>query len=83
MKVLSVSFLSKLVSLDKNHFNKTLSYACLRDADRKHGYSVKGKPLRSQKLVVRGKHISEIATMTTEGIIGLKIVKGSVTGDHY
>ena len=38
---------------------------------------------RNQKLVVRGEHIFVIAAMTIDKIIGLKFVKGSVTGDHF
>lgn len=54
-----------------------------RDAVRSHGYSIRGKPLKAQKLFVRGEHVSAIAAMSMEGIIGLKIVRGGVDGDAF
>ncbi len=54
-----------------------------RDAIRTYGYSLRGKPLKAQKLFVRGEHISAIAAMSMNGIIGLKIVRGGVNSDHF
>ena len=54
-----------------------------RNALRKYGYGLRGKPIRCQKLLVRGKRISVIAAMTTRGILDLKIVHGTVTGDIF
>ncbi len=54
-----------------------------RDSIRTYGYSLRGKPLKAQKLFVRGEHISAIAAMSINGIIGLKIVQGGVNGDHF
>ena len=53
-----------------------------RDAVRTYGYSIRGKPLQAQKLLVRGEHVSAIAAMSMNGIIGLKIVRGGVNADH-
>ena len=54
-----------------------------RDAVRHHVYSIRGKPLKAQKLLVRGEHISALAAMSVEGIVALKIVRGGVDGDAY
>ena len=48
-----------------------------------HGYSVKGKSLEAQKLVVKGEHVSTIAAMSMQRIISLKIVQGGVNGDVF
>ena len=39
-----------------------------RDALRRYGYSLRGKPPRSVRLLHRGEHISAITAMTSEGI---------------
>ena len=54
-----------------------------RDAVCTYGYSIRGKPLQAQKLLVRGEHVSAIAEMSMNGIIGLKIVRGGVNADHF
>ena len=54
-----------------------------RNTIRKHGYGVRGKPVRCQKLVVRGERISVIVAMTVNGILDLQIVRGSVNGDVF
>ena len=51
------------------------------DSLRKYGYSLRGKPAVSQKLLVRGKHVSAIAFMSVCGMLDLNIVEGSVDGD--
>ena len=54
-----------------------------RDTVRKYGYSLRGKPLKVQKLLVRGEHISCIAAMSVQGIEAIKIARGSVDGDAF
>jgi len=54
-----------------------------RNTIRKHGYGVRGKPVRCQKLLVRGERISVIVAMTVNGILDLQIVRGSVNGDVF
>lgn len=54
-----------------------------KDAVRTHGYSLRGKPLHAQKLLVRGEHVSAIVAMSMEGILALKIVRGGVDGDAF
>ena len=54
-----------------------------RDAIRKYGYGLRGKPVKCQKLLVRGERISVIAAMTVEGVTDLKIVRGGVTRDIF
>ena len=51
-----------------------------RDAIRTYGYSLRGKPLKAQKLFVIGEYISAIAAMSMNG---LKIVRGGVNSDHF
>ncbi len=51
-----------------------------RNALRKYGYGV---PVKCQKLLVRGERVSAIAAMSINGIVDLKIVRGSVNGDVY
>lgn len=53
------------------------------DAIRRYGYSLRGRPLKAQKLLVRGEHVSAIVAMSMEGIIALKIVRGGVGGDEF
>ena len=54
-----------------------------KDAVRSYGYSLRGKPLKAQKLLVRGEHVSAIAAMSMDGIIALKTVRGGVSGDAF
>ena len=54
-----------------------------KDAIRKYGYSLRGKPLKTQKLLVRGERVSCIAAMSMEGIVAIKIATGSVDGDAF
>lgn len=53
------------------------------DTLRKFSYSLRGKPVRAQKLLVRGEHVSAIATISTKGLLALKIVRGGVDGDMF
>ena len=53
-----------------------------KDAIRKYGYSLRGKPLKAQKLLVRGEHISCIA-ISMPGIVALKSARGSVDGGTF
>ena len=48
-----------------------------RDSLRKKAYSICGHPLHTQKLLVRGEHISVIAVMSLQGILALQIVRYS------
>ena len=40
-----------------------------RDTIRKYRYSLRGKPLKAQKLLVRGEHLSCMVAMSIEGIV--------------
>ena len=51
-----------------------------KDAIRRYGYGLRGKPVQCQKLLVRGKRVSVIAAMSVEGLLDVKLVKGTVTG---
>ena len=50
---------------------------------RKYGYSLRGKPAVSKKLLVRGERVSAVAFMSVNGILDLKVVSGNVNGDIY
>ena len=50
---------------------------------RRHGYSLRGKPLESHELLVRGERISAIASMSMSGMLDCKTVKHSVNGDTF
>ena len=54
-----------------------------RNTIRRHGYGVRGKPLRCPKLLVQGEIISVIVAMTVNGILDLQIVRGSVNCDIF
>lgn len=54
-----------------------------RDSCRKKGYSLRGKPARAQRLLVRREHISALCLMSIEGILACKIARGSVNGDIF
>ena len=49
-----------------------------RDAMRRFGYSLRGKPAKSQKLFVRA-----IGAICSEGVLDCKVVEGSVTADVF
>ena len=50
---------------------------------RRYGYSLRGKPLVSEKLLVRGKRVSAIAFMSVNGLLDCKTVTGSVNGEVF
>ena len=54
-----------------------------RDAMRRFGYSLRGQPAKTHKLLVRGKHITAIVAICVEGILACKIVEESVTGEVF
>ena len=54
-----------------------------RNTIRKYGYSVRGRPARSQKLLIRGQLISALPLMSVKGLLDCKIVEGAVNGDVF
>ena len=54
-----------------------------RNSIRQYGYSLRGKPLVSHELMVRGERISSIAFMSMSGMLDCKTVKNSVNGDVF
>ena len=52
-----------------------------RDSLRKYGYSLRGRPVQSQKLLVRGEHISAIAFMSVNGFLDCHTVRGTVNAN--
>ena len=54
-----------------------------RDTLCKYGYSLRGKPIRSQKLIFRGERLSTLAAMSTSGVLDCKVVRGKVDADVF
>ena len=52
-----------------------------RDALRRYGYSLRGKRARQQTLLMRGKHISVLSIMSTEGLLDSKVFHQNIDGD--
>ena len=50
-----------------------------RDSLRKYGYSLRGRPAKSHKILSRGRHVSAMAMMS----MNVHIVHGSVNGEVY
>ena len=65
-----------LLFIDETGTDKT-------DAVRRIGYSLRGNPVKAQKLLVKGEHISVIAAISAKGVETIKIVRGSVDGDVF
>ena len=65
-----------LLFIDETGTNRT-------DTIRKAGYSLRGIPVKAQKLMIRGEHVSAISAISTKGLIALKIVRGGVNGDAF
>ena len=49
---------------------------------RKYGYALRGITPVYTRFISKGERMNAIASMSTEGIIALEIVKGSVNGDY-
>ena len=54
-----------------------------RDARRKFGYSLRGKPAVSNKLLIRGQHLSTIACISVQGLLECEAVDSTVNGDTF
>lgn len=54
-----------------------------RNSVRRYGYSLRGKPMVCEKLLVRGKRVSAIAFMSVHGILDCKTFTGSVDGELF
>ena len=53
----------------------------MRDIHRKHGYSLRGKPLKSQVLHIRGERVSAIACMSMNGLLDVQVLHGTTDGE--
>ena len=49
----------------------------------KYGYSLRDKPALNHSLLVRGERISAIACMSVNGLMDVKTVRGTCTGDTF
>ena len=74
--------ISALFNLDMMVFIDESGCDC-RDAIRKYNYGLRGMPVKSQKLLVRGQRISVIAAMTVDCILDPKIIRGNITGEIF
>ena len=54
-----------------------------RNSLRKFGYSLRGKPATDHSLLVRGERISAIACISVNGLLDVKTVRGTCTGDTF
>ena len=54
-----------------------------RKSMRKFGYSLKGIPPVCHRFLVRGKRISAIAAICSDGLLGVELTTGSVNGDKF
>ena len=73
------------VSLYKLHmlvFVDEIGSDC-QDAMKRYGYSLRSRPPRSCRFLVRGERISVITAMTEDGISAMKFVTGTVSGDEF
>ena len=53
------------------------------DSLRKFGYSMRGKRTRSHKLLVRGKRVSVVAALSTNGMLDYRLVQGGVDAMEF
>ncbi|XP_065888536.1 uncharacterized protein [Dysidea avara] len=54
-----------------------------RNTLRHYGYSMRGKPIVSHQLLIRGDHLSGIAFMSVNGLLDVKVVRGVTNGDVF
>ena len=50
---------------------------------RQHGYSLRGKPLCNQIMLVRGERVSAIACIVVDGLLDVMTVRGTTDGDTF
>ena len=54
-----------------------------RDHARKFGYAIRGEAPVFHRWLVRGRRISAIAAITTEGVLSYELTQDSVNGDKF
>ena len=54
-----------------------------RNLERKYGYSMTGKPLKTHSFFVRGERVSAIACISMAGLLDVKTLKGTSDGDTF
>lgn len=54
-----------------------------RNCIRKYGYSIRGRPLKTHRLLVRGERVSAIACISTAGLLDVMTVKGTTDSDTF
>ena len=54
-----------------------------RNALRRYGYSIRGNPIVSHQLLVRGDHLSGIAFISVNGLLDVKVVRGATNSDIF
>ena len=76
MEDLSIFSIDMLVFVDESGSDN-------RDALRKFGYSLRGQPAKALSLFPRGKHLSAIAAMSCDGVLGCQIHEGGVNSEAF
>ena len=54
-----------------------------RNIIRQHGYSLRGKPMCNQIMLVRGERVSAIACIAVDGLLDVRTVRGTTDGDTF
>jgi hypothetical protein len=54
-----------------------------RNRRRKFGYSLRGEPPDCHRLLFRGRRVSAIAAMSTDGVVAYDLVHGNVNGERF
>ena len=76
MEDLSIFPIDMLVFVDESGSDS-------RDALCKYGYSLRGQPAKALSLFPRGKHLSAIAAMSCDGVLGCQIREGGVNSEAF
>ena len=64
-----------LIFLDETGVNRRNTIRC--------GYSMQGKPLVSHQLLFRGDRLSALAFMSINGLLDVRLVRGTTNGDTF
>jgi len=48
-----------------------------------YSYSMRGKPTVSHQILIRGDHLPDIAFMSVNGLLDVKVVRGVTNGDNF
>ena len=78
------AFIANVLQYDQRFFVWVDETGCgKKDHIRKFGYAFRGEPPVYHRLLVRGKRISAIAAICTEGIVDCELYSGTVNGEKF